>query len=102
MREFTESGYYLSDDFVNQFKDEVIGSAGDPDQQTEADDTLDDREDGESDDRGQDHCTSNWKAATRDQDKKMWGIFYNSGIFASACRHGFILWIADMVKSGEL
>ncbi|KZT01719.1 uncharacterized protein LAESUDRAFT_663270 [Laetiporus sulphureus 93-53] len=32
----------------------------------------------------------------------MWGIFEETGIFASACHHGFILWICDMMRSGEL
>jgi hypothetical protein len=41
----------------------------------------------------------NWKAAG---EKGTWGIFKESGIFASACRHGLILWIIDMVQSGEL
>ncbi|KAG6870676.1 hypothetical protein C0993_004504, partial [Termitomyces sp. T159_Od127] len=47
-------------------------------------------------------CTNNWKAAAKDENKKMWAIFAESGIFASACRHGFILWICDMITSGEL
>jgi hypothetical protein len=47
-------------------------------------------------------CTDNWKAAAADAKKKSWGIFEETGIFASACRHGLVLWIADMVRSGEL
>ncbi|KAG6835632.1 hypothetical protein H0H93_016343, partial [Arthromyces matolae] len=47
-------------------------------------------------------CADNWKAAANENNKKMWPIFDESGIFASACRHGFILWIIDMVRSGEL
>ncbi|KAG1790328.1 uncharacterized protein HD556DRAFT_1242477, partial [Suillus plorans] len=47
-------------------------------------------------------CTDNWKAAAADAKKKLWGIFEETGIFASACRHGLILWIGDMVRSGEL
>ncbi|KAK7453979.1 hypothetical protein VKT23_011491 [Stygiomarasmius scandens] len=47
-------------------------------------------------------CTKNWKAASAEAKKKMWNIFEETGIFASACRHGFILWLADMVRSGEL
>ncbi|KDQ14413.1 hypothetical protein BOTBODRAFT_110205, partial [Botryobasidium botryosum FD-172 SS1] len=31
-----------------------------------------------------------------------WGIFRETGMFACACRHGLVLWIADMVESGEL
>ncbi|KAJ6552453.1 hypothetical protein DFH09DRAFT_1248675 [Mycena vulgaris] len=33
---------------------------------------------------------------------RMWGIFDETGIFLSLCCHGFVLLIADMVKSGEL
>ena len=33
--------------------------------------------------------------------KKMWGVFNETGVFASACPHSFILWLADMVQSGE-
>lgn len=48
------------------------------------------------------HCVKNWKAASSEEKKKMWAIFDESGIFASVCRHGLVLWIADMVRSGEL
>ncbi|KAI0684178.1 hypothetical protein BC835DRAFT_1409208 [Cytidiella melzeri] len=47
-------------------------------------------------------CVDNWKSAAKEETKRMWSIFDESGIFASACRHGLILWIMDMVKSGEL
>ncbi|KAG2029491.1 hypothetical protein BDR03DRAFT_936832 [Suillus americanus] len=47
-------------------------------------------------------CTDTWKAAAADAKKKSWGIFEETGVFASACRHGLILWIADMIRSGEL
>ena len=47
-------------------------------------------------------CTTNWKAAKDDSKKVMWGIFDETGIFSSACRHGFCLWNADMVRNGEL
>lgn len=47
-------------------------------------------------------CVKNWKAASADEKKRMWSIFDESGVFVSACRHGFILWVIDMVKSGEL
>ncbi|KAF9033503.1 hypothetical protein BDZ89DRAFT_896752, partial [Hymenopellis radicata] len=33
---------------------------------------------------------------------KMWGIFEETGIFLALCRHGFVLVVADMIKSGEL
>ncbi len=47
-------------------------------------------------------CVKNWKSAAAEDKKKMWGIFDECGIFASACRHGMILWLIDMVRSGEL
>jgi hypothetical protein len=47
-------------------------------------------------------CTENWKAAADEAKKQTWGIFKETGIFACACRHGMILWIVDMVRSGEL
>ncbi|KAG2351418.1 hypothetical protein BDR07DRAFT_1236916, partial [Suillus spraguei] len=34
--------------------------------------------------------------------KKMWAIFDETGIFITACRHGSMLWYANMIKSGEL
>lgn len=33
---------------------------------------------------------------------KMWGIFDETGIFLALCQHGFVLVVADMVRSGEL
>ncbi|KAJ3926014.1 MAG: hypothetical protein NXY57DRAFT_1051549 [Lentinula lateritia] len=47
-------------------------------------------------------CTDNWKAAAADSLKRMWDAFHESGWYVSACRHGFILWVADMIRSGEL
>jgi hypothetical protein len=32
---------------------------------------------------------------------RMWGIFNETGVFTAFCRHGFVLVIADMVRSGE-
>ena len=52
--------------------------------------------------RARDGCTANWKAAADDSKKTMWGIFDETGIYSCACRHGFWLWTADMVRSGEL
>lgn len=51
---------------------------------------------------GVDQCVKNWKAAKSDDKKRTWAIYDETGIYASACRHGFILWICDMVRSGEL
>lgn len=47
-------------------------------------------------------CVKNWKANSSEEVKKMWAIFEETGIFVAACRHGMILWIIDMIRSGEL
>ena len=47
-------------------------------------------------------CAANWKATAKDEKKCTWSAFWETGIFASVCRHGRILWLIDMIKSGEL
>ncbi|KAF9493068.1 hypothetical protein BDN71DRAFT_1483619 [Pleurotus eryngii] len=47
-------------------------------------------------------CADNWKAASGNKCKQMWELFDETGIFACAYHHGFMLWLADMVHSGEL
>lgn len=109
-RVFHDSDYYLSDDFVNQFADEVKAR---PTQQKSTEDIepnidpddIDAEEGGDPTDgglQGPVACADNWKAAAAAERKRMWAIFEESGIFASACRHGMILWIIDMVRCGEL
>ena len=49
-----------------------------------------------------DGCVHNWKAAQSDSKKRSWEIFEENGLFVSACCHGLILWVMDMVRSGEL
>ncbi|KAF8166410.1 hypothetical protein K438DRAFT_1775096 [Mycena galopus ATCC 62051] len=47
-------------------------------------------------------CADRWKNMVEDVTAKMWGIFDETGIFLCLCRHGFVLVICDMLKSGEL
>lgn len=100
-RIFEDSDYYLPQSFVDQFAKEVSSA---PANRSNID--LPDGADSDSlqnDDVPEgvgDGCQArHWKAAGK---KGTWGIFEESGIFASACRHGFILWIVDMIRSGEL
>ncbi|KAG6875654.1 hypothetical protein C0992_002944 [Termitomyces sp. T32_za158] len=106
-----ESDYFLSVDFLNKYANEVkakptVAALGEGNEgegegkELDSETSEGDPTDGE--DSSFSTCTSNWKAAARDENKKMWAIFAESGIFASACRHGFILWICDMISSGEL
>lgn len=47
-------------------------------------------------------CEGRWKNMSYDATSKMWGVFDETGIFVALCRHGFVLLLLDMVKSGEL
>lgn len=112
-RVFRESDYYLSKEYVNMFANEVPArpsakSAVDhgEEEELEEEDTWADEVHGDPTDGApggsEDPCAKNWKAAAADGLKKMWNAFRKSGYFATACRHGFVLWVADMVWSGEL
>ncbi|KAL7283095.1 hypothetical protein ACG7TL_002520, partial [Trametes sanguinea] len=121
MRVFVDSKYYLLSDFVERYADEVKGrqgqqhvavptdrDAGEPDAaepdaaDEDGDETLHAGEGDPTDGSVPSSCTTNWKAAAAEDKKRMWGIFEECGIFACACRHGLILYIVDMVRSGEL
>ncbi|KAI0083236.1 hypothetical protein BDY19DRAFT_987949 [Irpex rosettiformis] len=129
-RSLEDSDYFLSSDFVNRFANEVHGRATkgpavkhkgqdsdeDSDEDLDGPETEGDPTDGLHPSNGaaagneaQDArrrrlalCVKNWKSAAKDEKKKMWAIFDESGVFAAACCHGFVLWIMDMVCSGEL
>ncbi|KAJ3964386.1 hypothetical protein EV361DRAFT_974213 [Lentinula raphanica] len=111
-REFHGSDYYLGTEYVDQFRNEVKAKSADTRARTatgeeHADDEWVDEDTGDPTDGStpQDrlsHCTDNWKASSAESKKRMWDGFEESGIFASACRHGFILWLCDMIRSGEL
>lgn len=127
-----DSGYYLSPAFVNKYANEVRSRKEPKEAEPAATDqpvaevppvtqpsptaveppppdaSLDDEPPGLIEDvdaasaSPPSKCTEKWKAAADDNKKRMWSIFNNAGIFASACRHGLILWIIDMIMSGEL
>ena len=99
---FVDSDYYIPSEEVDQWAREVKSRAGGSENDdVEIEDNTE--EQGGSGDGGSDlgPCANNWKAAQSDSKKRMWGVFAETGLFASACRHGMILWIADMVRSGE-
>ena len=116
IRVFSESDYFIPREEVDKFANEVrarvrVNAMSSDDQQEEWEDITDDNpinpEDTGGDptdgsDTSVDGCVHNWKAAQSDSKKKSWEIFEENGLFASACRHGLILWIMDMVRSGEL
>ncbi|KIJ30837.1 hypothetical protein M422DRAFT_234713 [Sphaerobolus stellatus SS14] len=47
-------------------------------------------------------CIQRWRNAGPDERKKMWQMFIETGIFIAVCRHGFLLYLCDMIQSGEL
>jgi hypothetical protein len=103
-----ESDYFLSHEYVNKFADEVKRKAPaveDPDDSENVPETLSPHEvdptDGEQSSVTV-ACADNWKASQANELRRMWNIYEETGIFAAACRHGMILWLADMVRSGEL
>ncbi|KAA1471648.1 hypothetical protein DENSPDRAFT_880660 [Dentipellis sp. KUC8613] len=107
-----QSDYILSEDQVNVFRHDIKPRKAKP-RQSKApatateEDTLTwskDVEEATPADGDVHHttCTERWKAAQRDDLKRMWAIYLETGIFLAACRHGLIWWICDMVESGEL
>ncbi|KAJ7899640.1 hypothetical protein B0H13DRAFT_2234208 [Mycena leptocephala] len=80
--------YFLSREKVNQFTKELLA------QFTKAPRSDDPEEDSE--------CQEWWKNMSEELTSRMWGIFDETGIFLCLCRHGFVLLVADMVRSGEL
>ncbi|KAI1792846.1 hypothetical protein LXA43DRAFT_886785 [Ganoderma leucocontextum] len=106
-----QSDYWLPTDFVDKFANEVKARQPQPHvavpdvTNDDADSDWEDDDSGEGDptDGAPDSaCATNWKAAASDEKKRSWSAFHETGIFASCCRHGIMLWIIDMVKSGEL
>jgi hypothetical protein len=49
-----------------------------------------------------DGCTNRRQHMKEDVTARAWGMYDETGIFPALCRHGFVLIVVDMVKSGEL
>jgi hypothetical protein len=49
-----------------------------------------------------DICVERWRSAGPEARKKMFALFAIAGIFIAVCRHGHLLVICDMIRSGEL
>ncbi|KAJ7086900.1 hypothetical protein B0H15DRAFT_950408 [Mycena belliarum] len=47
-------------------------------------------------------CVERWKNAGPEARKKMFALFAVAGIFLCVCRHGHVLIMCDMIRSGEL
>ncbi|PIL29500.1 hypothetical protein GSI_08308 [Ganoderma sinense ZZ0214-1] len=109
-----ESDYFLARDYVNTFAKEVKSrqeqrkpDLPESDHDDSGDEGPSEQPDGgayptDSDAAKPAPCARHWKAAASDDSKRMWGMFDETGIFACACRHAMIVWLVDMVRSGEL
>ena len=104
IRELHDSDYFLGNAYVNSFKNEIHRPANTHVKQEPEDVPIDGDEEylTEISEPQLENCASNWKVAASMEKKRMWGVFDETGVFASACPHGFVLWLADMVQSGEL
>lgn len=87
------STYFISREQVDLFKDEV--------QHRRTNQPREDDEDNIETDENLASCLQ-WKSSGPDHKKTALDIYETTGIFASACRHGFIIKVCEMVKSGEL
>ncbi|KAA1473373.1 hypothetical protein DENSPDRAFT_765398, partial [Dentipellis sp. KUC8613] len=97
------SGYYIREGEVETFKHDVKPRSRPA---KKKDDALKPKwgpdEDQVAAADGETACADRWKAAMNDALKRMWAIYRETGIFASACRHHLLWWICDMIESGEL
>ncbi|KAJ6481410.1 hypothetical protein DFH09DRAFT_950547 [Mycena vulgaris] len=50
----------------------------------------------------EDGCGDGWQNMKEDVTARTYGMYDETGIFPALCRHGFVLIVADMVRSGEL
>ena len=97
------SAVWLTEAYVDRFKDEVSKVRREPMQShnnVDEDEWVDEPEEVEAE--PMDVCVDRWRNAAPEARKKMFAIFHKSGIFIAVCRHGFLLSICDMVRSGEL
>ena len=106
---YEQSDYFLPAEFVNQYADEVKTKKPTPDSidedadaDTEFDNDCGDPTDGDPSPSTVAGCAKNWKATEADKRNKSWVAFDENGLFAGACRHALILWVIDMIRSGEL
>ncbi|KIJ24801.1 hypothetical protein M422DRAFT_130151, partial [Sphaerobolus stellatus SS14] len=81
--------YWIDSMTVDRFKDEVKKAKKPP-------------EDAAAGADSHSICVERWRNAGPEERKRMWAMFAETGIFLGACRHGFVLFICDMIQSGEL
>jgi hypothetical protein len=82
--------YYLRRDEVNEWEKDGVSDV--------LKSFSPDAEDGEEDIV----CSDSWQNMKEDVTARAYGMYDETGFFPALCRHGFVLKVVDMVKSGEL
>ncbi|KAG0702088.1 hypothetical protein DFH29DRAFT_982445 [Suillus ampliporus] len=104
------SDIWIDEEYVDRFKDEVKNARRSHRPNTLAPADIVDPDDpwiyckNEDQDSNEpvNVCVDRWRNAAPEARKRMFSVFRKSGIFVAVCRHGFLLSICDMVRSGEL
>jgi len=78
-------GVYLTREQVDEWSKEILEALNVP-----------------NDDDEESPCAERWRNMKTELTARMWGIFEETGLFLALCHHGFVLLLADMVRSGEL
>jgi len=97
------SAVWLTEDYVDHFKDEANRVRRQPVQSyniDSGDEWVDEPEEVEGEQM--DVCVDQWRNAAPEACKKIFTIFHKSGVFIAVCRHGFLLSICDMVRSCQV
>ncbi|KAJ7707981.1 hypothetical protein B0H14DRAFT_2646727 [Mycena olivaceomarginata] len=55
-----------------------------------------------AEDEEEDGCSEQWQNMKEDVTSRAYGMYNEMGFFPALCRHGFVLKVVDMVRSGEL
>ncbi|KAG1887333.1 hypothetical protein F4604DRAFT_1877759 [Suillus subluteus] len=105
-----QSDIWIDEEYVDRFKDEVKNARRSHRPNTSAPADIVDPDDPwiycENEDQDSNEpvnvCVDRWRNAAPEARKCMFSVFRKSGIFVAVCRHGFLLSICDMVRSGEL
>ena len=80
-------GVYLTNEQVDQWSKETLAQLSPAYIEDETDDNP---------------CAKRWRNMKTELTARMWGIFHETGLFLALCRHGFVLMLLDMIRSGEL
>ncbi|KAG1859304.1 hypothetical protein F4604DRAFT_1882800 [Suillus subluteus] len=104
------SDIWIDEEYVDRFKDEVKNARRSHRPNTSAPADIVDPDDPwiycENEDQDSNEpvnvCVDRWRNAAPEARKRMFSVFQKSGIFVAVCRHGFLLSICNMVRSGEL